>query len=1145
MLRKITLISFFTCLSAGLVLGQVQNQSVRPDKKSQSIGLKPDKPEPGTKQVDVQISSANGYVAGSTHNVFLTVVVANTDFEYVDSLAITLPSDMTLNSVSNDEFFGPSFDPGGDPEAFNGIDGQTVSWGDNDNTYGGITAQGSVYTFSMNITFDESLSGPQELQVHASGDGFGPSPGDDDLVLTLDEEVDEARLQIIHNAADAAAEVVDVRVNGDFPDPSLDDFAFRTATAYLTVPATEDLEVTINDPSSTDDSDPLFSETFNLDPGITYQIIAEGIVSMSGYDPATPFSLEVFAQAREEASEPGLTDVLVHHGSTDAPTVDVFEPFVGIQLINDISYPEYQGYLSLETADYILQLTLENGTTPVQSYQAPLSTLGLDGAAISVLASGFLNPSDNSDGPAFGLWVALPDGGPLVELETEALAQVQVIHNSPDLAAPAVDVRINGELEEELDDLGFRTASPFLPLNAEVPLTITVNDQSSEDDSDPLFELDLSEGLEANQKYIIFAEGILSESGYTPGSDEVPFNLNVFTPALQSASMDENVDVLVSHGSPDAPPVDVNELTVPVPELVDNIAFGEIQGYLELATSNYALEIALESDGTVVEAYTAALENLGLEGAAITVLASGFVDPESNSDGPSFGLWTALPGGGPLIELPLFVANDSPCGAIPLETDGSSETATNSGAITDENEVVPPSGDCESNFAWCDGEEGEDAEITNTLWYSFTAPASGVVQITTCNPATDFDTQVAVWSAEDCADYGTFEFVGANDDYPAGQDCAASTLFASTLLVCGLNEGQTYYVQVDGFLGATGNSEISIEALDAADCTARLQVVHNSADGGAAVVDVRVNGEFPADDFDDLEFRTATATIDAPANVLLDITINPPESVDADDPLLLVEDVILSPGESYQVVAQGIVTEVGYDPGNDLAPLDLLLIEGYQEEGANPDNTLINVVHGATDAPAVDVDEINLVMAELVGNLSYNQFEGYLDLATQNYQIGITQAGDDVVIAAFDAPLADLLLGGQAITVFASGFLDPSNNSMGPEFGLWVSLPEGGPLIPLDNVTSVEETEGLENLIVFPNPTNTDLTVELTLSAPRSIAFDLFDATGRLVKASDLGQRGSGLNREVISVNDVAPGIYLLNISVGEEQLTRRIHISD
>jgi len=1124
-------------------MAQSTFKSSRGDKNSNFQGLKPEKPTPGAKQVDIQISSENGYVAGETHNVYVNLTVANTDFEYVDSLAITVPTGMTINSVSNDVIFGPSFDPGGEAEAFNGISGQTVSWGDNDNTYGGITAQGNSYNFSLNITFDALLEGDQDLQIHASGDGFGPSPGDEDLVLTLGEQVNEARLQIIHNSADAAAAEVDVRVNGDFPDSSLDNLAFRTATPFLNVPASEALEVTVNDPGSIDDSSPLFTQSFNLDPGIAYQVVASGIISGSGYDPATPFSLEVLPQAREEADNPGNTDIMVFHGATDAPVVDVFEPFLGIQLINNISYADFQGYNTLSTDDYVLQVTLENGTAVLQHYRALLATLGLEGDAITVLASGFLEPSNNQNGPDFGLWAALPEGGDLVELEADSIAQVQVIHNCADLAASMVDVRINGELEDELDDLSFRFASPFLPIDAGEELSITVNAPDSEDDSNPLFTLDLTEGVEPNQKYIILAEGIISETGYSPGSDEAPFALNVFTPAAQSAAEDGNVDVLVSHGSTDAPTVDVNEILVPVPELVNDISFGETQGYVELISDNYALEVALASNGDEVATYTAPLDNLGLTNAAITVVASGFVDPENNSDGPSFGLWTALPSGGPLLELPLYVPNDGPCGAIELSTDGMVESGSNDGAITDDGEVTPPEGDCEGNFSWCDGDGSGDAEITNTMWYSFTAPASGVVEVSTCNTGTNFDTQIAVWAATDCSDYTTFEFIGANDDYSDGQDCSASSLFASTLLVCGLNEGESYFVQVDGYQGSTGEFAISVDALEESSCTARLQVVHNSSDAAASTVDVRVNGEFPAADFDDLDFRTATATINAPANVPLDITINPSSSVDAEDPLLLVEDVVLTPGSSYQVIAQGIASDIGYEPGSDEAPLTLLLIEGYAESNPGDENTSVLIVHGSTDAPNVDVDEIQVVDAELAGNLSYNQFDGYFDLLTQNYQLGITIAGEADIIAAFDAPLEALGLDGVAISIFASGFLDPSVNNGGPEFGLWVSLPEGGDLIPLDIITSVDEVEAVESLSLYPNPTVSELVIELGLSSSEHVSIDLFDGMGRLIQSVDLGDRGSGKHREILPVGNLSSGIYLLRINLGNDHLTRRVQI--
>ena len=72
-------------------------------------------------------------------------------------------------------------------------------------------------------------------------------------------------------------------------------------------------------------------------------MVADGIVSGSGYNPPQPFGLQVYGMGREVATDPANTDVLVHHGSTDAPTVDVVETGVGAgTIVDDISYTEFQ-----------------------------------------------------------------------------------------------------------------------------------------------------------------------------------------------------------------------------------------------------------------------------------------------------------------------------------------------------------------------------------------------------------------------------------------------------------------------------------------------------------------------------------------------------------------------------------------------------------------------------------------------------------------------------------------------------------------------------------------------------------------------------------------------------------------------------------
>ena len=49
-----------------------------------------------------------------------------------------------------------------------------------------------------------------------------------------------ARLQVIHNAADPIADEVDVYLNGTL---ALDNFAFRTATPFIDVPAGVEINI--------------------------------------------------------------------------------------------------------------------------------------------------------------------------------------------------------------------------------------------------------------------------------------------------------------------------------------------------------------------------------------------------------------------------------------------------------------------------------------------------------------------------------------------------------------------------------------------------------------------------------------------------------------------------------------------------------------------------------------------------------------------------------------------------------------------------------------------------------------------------------------------------------------------------------------
>lgn len=453
-----------------------------------------------------------------------------------------------------------------------------------------------------------------------------------------------ARVEVIHNCADAAASTVDVYVNGSI---FREDFAFRTTTGWINVPADIPLTIGIAPGSSSSAADVFANFPVTFSSANKYVVVASGIESPSGYNPSPAFNLEVYDMGRESALVATNTDVLVFHGSTDAPTVDVVETGAGAgTVIDDLSYAEFSGYLPLPTANYVIEVRDATGTTSVKSYDVPLQSLGLTGAAITVVASGFLNPSTNSDGEAFGLYASTGVEGALLPLP-ESSARVEIIHNCADALAAEVDVYLNGGLA--IDNFAFRTTTGFIDLPAGVELNIGIAPGNSTSAADVIAPFNVT--LASGGTYVVVANGIVSPTGYSPSP---AFDLHVFAAAREAASSMMNTDVLVFHGSTDAPTVDVVEIGAGAGTVINDLAYADFQGYLELPTSDYILDIRDETGTESVFSYSAPLATLGLSGAAVTVVASGFLDPNQNSDGEGFGLWASLGTEGALIPLPLY-----------------------------------------------------------------------------------------------------------------------------------------------------------------------------------------------------------------------------------------------------------------------------------------------------------------------------------------------------------------------------------------------------------------------------------------------------------------------------------------------------------
>lgn len=444
-----------------------------------------------------------------------------------------------------------------------------------------------------------------------------------------------AELQVIHNSSDPAANTVDVYVNGTL---ALNDFTFRSATPFITLPAGLLLNIGVAPGNSMSVNDTIKNFPVTLMAGERYIAVANGVLNPAGFSAnpdgaATAFTLFLQDQIRATAIGTDV-DFRALHGASDAPTVDVIARNVAT-LVNDAPYGAITPYITVPPASYILDVTPAAGSPIVASFTADLSTLG--GGSAVVFASGFLNPSANQNGPAFGLFAALANGT-VVAFPSVSVARLQVIHNAADPAAATVDVYVNGTLA--LNDFTFRTATPFIDVPADVLLNIGVAPGNSTSVNDTLknFQVTLVNGGE----YLAVANGVLNPTNFAVNPDGTSTAFTLFLQdQMRESATSTDVDFRVVHGASDAPTVDV---VVGGNVLVDNAAYSNITPYLSVPPSSYVLNITPGNNNSVVVAsFVAPITALG--GKSAVILASGFLNPSTNQNGAAFGLLAVLADG--------------------------------------------------------------------------------------------------------------------------------------------------------------------------------------------------------------------------------------------------------------------------------------------------------------------------------------------------------------------------------------------------------------------------------------------------------------------------------------------------------------------
>ncbi|MEL7529906.1 MAG: T9SS type A sorting domain-containing protein [Bacteroidota bacterium] len=194
-------------------------------------------------------------------------------------------------------------------------------------------------------------------------------------------------------------------------------------------------------------------------------------------------------------------------------------------------------------------------------------------------------------------------------------------------------------------------------------------------------------------------------------------------------------------------------------------------------------------------------------------------------------------------------ANDDVCSPTAISLDSPAVPFSNVGATSLFEFAIAPPFD-PSDFLGLNG-WGLNFQITRSVWFSFVAPASGMVEIDLSDRSIEgnFNSKVAVYSATDCNDLSTFSLLEAQDNTILITDQATGSGFLSFQnyleQVSCLTPGETYYVLVDGASSALGQTTnafglgliaINTINLPALDIDQTIYDVSCAADTNAALI---------------------------------------------------------------------------------------------------------------------------------------------------------------------------------------------------------------------------------------------------------------------------------------------------------------------
>lgn len=218
--------------------------------------------------------------------------------------------------------------------------------------------------------------------------------------------------------------------------------------------------------------------------------------------------------------------------------------------------------------------------------------------------------------------------------------KIQFINNSADAALSTIDIYVNNLLL--VDNLNFREGTALIDVTATTPINIGIATGMSGTVIDTFKNFTVT--LSNLNDYVGVINGIKSTSGYSPAT---PVSLDIYTGVRKNALGAFDVDVLFMNGVTDGQAMDLRTGTK---IMANDVSYRSYGTYFSMPCTDVVTRFTNTSGSAIIKSHNATFQSNAMVGKGVLVIASGFANPASNSNGPARGLWAATTDGGALME---------------------------------------------------------------------------------------------------------------------------------------------------------------------------------------------------------------------------------------------------------------------------------------------------------------------------------------------------------------------------------------------------------------------------------------------------------------------------------------------------------------